>query len=181
MTFDMNNVPDPNTDLIPEGQAVWGKLVLVPGFGTPIADATMSRTSNAIYGKFRIDVIGPVPFGGSTLWDNVGLVAKDGSEDSFYAKNGKSRLRHYADSACGLEHHDLSQEAMDLRAKFRELNDWHGKTVMLIVNHRTDNQGVKRMEAGQILSGEDPEYQSMAEAAGLPRQPYLGGDSIPNG
>jgi hypothetical protein len=178
MPFNMNDVND-KEGLIPAGTIVHAKINLVPGFGTPIPDATMSRTSSAVYAKFRLDVTGPAPWGGMTLWDQPGLIGKDGTENSFYGQNGRSRLRKYLESACGLEHDDMSPAAMEIRDSFKELNDWNGKTVVFIVDHRTDNQGATRMEPGEILTGEDPEYQRMAEAAGLPRQPYLGGDEIP--
>jgi hypothetical protein len=175
MTWDFNAVGDTG-GLIPADTAVAARIELRPGFnqnGHEYANATMSRSSGALYADLRLHIVHPPNFKGRVLFDRPGLLGKDGESDGFYAAQGRGRLRRYLESARGIEHEDVSSEAMEKR-RVGGLADFHGLTVIFIVLHETDSGGVARMVVGDILTASDyPQYAAIANEIwpdGLPAQ-----------
>ena len=179
MAFDFNHANDAGTP-IPAGEIVAAKLALEPGFGTSIPDATMSRSSDALFAVFKLHVIHPKQHVGRMIWDRPGLVGKGGATDSFYAHTGRFRLRRYIESARGVEHDDMSDEAMAKR-RIGGLNEMHGMKVIVRIEHELDSQGTKRMIVGEVLTESDfPGYQDTVRDMGGDRRPPLGCDDIPD-
>jgi hypothetical protein len=114
------------------------------------------------------------------IWDRPGLVGKGGATGSFYAQKGRFRLRRYIESARGIEHDDMSDDAMAKR-RIGGLNEMHGMKVIVRVEHEPDQQGTMRMIVGEVLTASDyPGYQdTVRDMGGGP--PPLGGDGIPDG
>src|SRR5262249_27163311 len=156
MAWDFNSARDAG-GLIPPGTPVAARIELRPGFnqkGSEFANATMSRSSRALYADLRLHIVHPPSYKGRVLFDPPGLLGKDGESDGFYAARGRSRLRRYLESARGIEHDDVSSEAMEKR-RVGDLADFHGLTVIFIVQHEADSSGVVRMVVGDILTASD--------------------------
>jgi len=177
MSLNLNDANNADTP-IPGGTVVVTVLELVPGFGTPVADGTMSRSSDAVYAVFKQKVVWPENYAGSMLWDRPGLIGKGGDTDSYYARNGKYRLRRMVESARGVEHDDMSPEAMAKR-DIPGLNALHGAKIVLRVEHELDGNGAKRMVVGEVLTPSDyPEYADAIRDSGGERPSPLGDDGV---
>lgn len=180
MALDLNTASNADTP-IPAGQVVAVKLSLEPGYGTSIADATMSRSSDAVFAVLKTTVVYPPAYAGRTIWERPGLIGKGGSLDSYYATNGRYRLRRFVESGRNVEHDDMSEAAMAKR-RINGLADLHGMTTIVRIEHETDPKGTTRMVIGEVLTPSDyPGYQDVANAMnGDARPSPLGDDAVPH-
>jgi hypothetical protein len=182
MALNISTIPDA---LIPDGTICAVILVLVPGYGTQIPDATMSKTSDALMAVFKATVYWPEQYSGRVLWDRPGLRGKSvngapAAEGNFYEFEGMQRMRSYVESAKGLAHDDLSSEAVTLRNSYTMLNQWHGLKVLVVTKHEPDNRGNKRAIIGNVLTASNyPQYQDNARAAGIGNEDPAFSDDIP--